>query len=241
MRRASIRLPAATIAGLAAAGLALGAALLVRAGPFALGPVPDRPRDVPLPERPERIERLLVLGTSLSHDARWPDALADRLAACTGTRPALEVIARAGATSDWGAGTLEARTGPRPDAALVEFGVNDADRRDGLSAAESRDAHARILAALDGVPTAAMRMNPAFGPRGWTRLGRAAREDAIAAQAAAAGAGALDLDWRWRRRWRTRSRRADAPDGLHPDPVAAAEVIAPAAAALLAAACSEDL
>ena len=150
------------------------------------------------------------------------------------------MIARPGATSDWGAARLAGRDGPRPDAALVEFGANDADRLDGLSANRSRAAHAAILAALEGVPTVVMRMNPAFGPRGWARLGRGAREDAIAGAAAAAGAGALDLDRRWRARWRAGGRRAEMPDGLHPDPRAAAEVIAPAAAAMLVPGCPED-
>ena len=155
------------------------------------------------------------------------------------------MIARNGATSGWGAARMAERDGPPPDAALVEFGVNDADRLDGLSPAESRAAHAAILAALPGVPVVVMRMNPAFGARGWTRLGRGAREDAIAAQAAAAGAGTLNLDQRWRLRWQEDSRReggwrAEMSDGLHPDPAAAAEVIAPAAAAMLAPGCPED-
>ena len=136
---------------------------------------------------------------------------------------------------------MAGRAGPPPDAALVEFGVNDADRLDGLSAAESLAAHARILAALPGVPVVVMRMNPAFGPRGWTRFGREGREDAIAAWAAGAGAGTLDLAPRWRARWEAAGGwRAEMPDGLHPDPVAAAEVIAPAAAALLVPNCPEE-
>ena len=150
------------------------------------------------------------------------------------------MIARNGATSGWGAARMAERDGPPPDAALVEFGVNDADRLDGLSPAESRAAHAAILAALPGVPVVVMRMNPAFGPRGWTRLGRGAREDAIAGGARAAGAGTLDLDRRWRLRWREGGWRAEMPDGLHPNPRAAAAVIAPAAAAILVPGCPEE-
>ena len=132
------------------------------------------------------------------------------------------------------------RDGPLPDAALIEFVINDADQLDGLSAAESLEAHAAILAALPGVPVVVMRMNPAFGPRGWTRLGRGAREDAIAGSARAAGAGTLDLDRRRRLRWQEGGWRADMPDGLHPDPRAAAAVIAPAAAAILVPGCPEE-
>ena len=223
------------------AALAGTVGFLLRDGP-PLGPADRPPLDAAPSLRAERIGRLLILGTSLSHGQTWPGRLADRLEACTGTRPEIEVIARPGATSRWGADALAARTGPLPDAALVEFGVNDADLLDGLSAAESHAAHRRILAALPGVSVAVMRMNPAFGPRGWVRTGRERRETAIALQAEAAGAGLLDLPPRWRARWRGAAarRRADIPDGLHPDPAAAAEVIAPAAAALLVPGCTAD-
>ena len=154
------------------------------------------PGDAPLPAPIEPIRHLLVLGTSLSENQLWPRLLADRLAKCTGILPEVEVLARAGATSSWGADVLNSRVGPHADAALVEFGVNDADWLDGLSKKRSREAHAAIFADLAGTAVVAMRMNPAYGPRGWVRMGRAAREADIAAQAIAAGAVDRTLDSR---------------------------------------------
>ena len=223
----------AALAGVAILALSFGPPVGPGSGPL---------RDEPLPTLPNRVERLLIVGTSLSHRERWPEALADRLERCTGTRPQVEVIAQPGAASDWGAAQLIGRIGPPPSAALVEFGANDADRLDGLSESESYAAHTRIFAALEGVPTVVMRMSPALGLRGWTRLGREEREDAIAAWAVSAGIGILDLDRRWRARWEaTKGWRAEMPDGLHPLPAAAAAVIAPAAAALLVPNCPEDV
>lgn len=227
-----------------AAGLLL---LLVGiwAVPLWLGPAPETraPRDVALGPRdlPAPL-RITILGTSLSHNAPWTDQLSGALTACLGPTE-ITVIARPGAGVLWGQGQVEAVAAAVPDLVLVEFAINDADLRDGLSrAVADQETQALFIDLAEAVPQAGlveMTMSPAHGLRGLLRPGLGARYDDVIARAEAGGQGAIDLYARWQALPRA---RRGLEDGLHPDPERASAVTVPPVrdyiAAVYSAACA---
>ncbi len=175
--------------------------------------------------------RLAVLGTSLSASDPWPETLRAALEACRGRPVALAVVAGSGQNSDWGRAQLPRLLAAAPDLVLIEFAMNDADLRDGLSPARARENHRAILAALAGAHPGAVpvlvAMNPAFPPRGLARpfLGR--HRARYAALAAETGAGFADLVPAWRAALAAGGQRAMIPDGVHPLRGATAAVTVP--------------
>lgn len=182
---------------------------------------------------------IAVLGTSLTAGADWPEALRGRLADCTGRAVRLARFARPGAHSGWGVAQVPRVVAARPDIVLVEFTINDADIRDGLSLARSRETHLAMIdglrAARPGVVIGLLVLNPPRGMRSLTRpflwRYRALYQDLAEAERL----GLLDLDPLWRAAFAKRG-AALAPDGLHPTPAAVAEVAQPALSAFVLAA-----
>ncbi len=182
--------------------------------------------------------RLTVFGTSLSaatpSGTLWPDRLAAALEACHGRSVTLTRVARPGAGSAWALTQIGAVAAGRPDLVLIEFAINDADRRDGVSVATSRAQHVQLLASLsDALPdaqTVLMAMNPVTGPVQRIVRGRLGRYHAFHPDVAQAhGAGFVDLSRRWRQAMAAPDWPTDAlPDGLHPRGEIAAAVIVPA-------------
>lgn len=158
---------------------------------------------------------MVVLGTSLSHRAAWPDQLAEALPGC-GLDPVTR-ITRPGAGSDWGRDQLDAVAAAGPALVLIEFAINDADITDGLWLSESRQNHRDIALGLrEWLPEARLvflSMNAAHGLKGLLRPRLGRFYAMTAAVAAETGVDFVDLHQVWRA---APARRAAIPDGLHP-------------------------
>lgn len=216
---------------------AAGAGLVLLAAGLALRPVPlsrDVARDIPLPQPlPDGALRITAFGTSLTAPPQtWPDDLAIRLEQCRRARVTVTRVAGPGRGSDWALDQTARVVTTAPDLVLIEFAINDADLRDGVSLATARDQHRALIAdlraALPGVRIALMTMSPAHGLRGWIRPRLAAHYHQYHDLARAEGVGLIDLYPRWR--VLAREDRGLEADGLHPDPVVAAGVIVEPAA-----------
>lgn len=198
-------------------------------------PVPqDRLIPIALPQ--DRPLRITAMGTSLTHNELWTARLGDVLSGCLGHPVEVAVVAKAGAAVDWALTQVDAVAATRPDVVLVEFAINDADIEDGHWMRDARAMHQALLAELRAqIPEAAlmlMTMSPAHGWRGWIRPGLREHYLQYRALAEAQNVGLIDLYPRWLAL--PRDQRGLADDGLHPDREVAAEVIAPAAAGVLA-------
>lgn len=97
--------------------------------------------------RPDPL-RITAFGSSLTHRPDWPDRLAARLERCLGTTRRVEIarVSAGGAGSAWGQAQVAAVIATRPDLVLIEFAINDADLRNGISLERSRDQHRRSCA-----------------------------------------------------------------------------------------------
>ncbi|MEX0351334.1 MAG: SGNH/GDSL hydrolase family protein [Paracoccaceae bacterium] len=183
---------------------------------------------------PDGALRIVAFGTSLTARSPWPDELADRLGTCLGRPVEIQRVAQPGATARWAASAkqIAAVVDASPDLVLVEFAVNDADLREGVSRAEAdrlmRAALQALAEALTDATLVEMTMSPARGWRGVSRPGLAAYYSDAVARAEERGGGLVDFYRRWTAL--PRSERGLA-DGIHPDPdVAAAVIVAPLAA-----------
>lgn len=222
-----------------AAGLAMLLAMLLSGAALLwplVRPSAAPPRDIALPDLTEDRPRIVVLGTSLSAPPQtWPAALALALDTCRGGTASVVPVAGPGRGSDWGLGQIARVVDAAPDVVLIEFAINDADLRDGLSARHSAENHRRVVAgiaaALPRARIALMTMSPAQGPRGWIRPFLPARYAAQHDLATELGIGLVDLYPRWMAM--SRPWKEIAADGLHPDPVVAEAVIVPVLAAYL--------
>jgi len=182
--------------------------------------------------------RIALIGTSLSARYDWPGRAGARLAACLGRPVEMRVHARPGATSDWGRDQADWLRRSAPDLLILEFTINDADLRRGVSVARSRANHAALIAALrsvrPGAPVVLLSLNGAYGLRRGLRpfLGRyLALYDAMAAED---GAWRVDLGPGWQALVARDGVGAVLPDGLHPSAAAADAVNVPGLAAALA-------
>lgn len=215
----------------------LQALLLCLAVLWVLAPVPvpqaPEPRALkPLPPGTGPL-RIVVLGTSLTERARWPQELGRALSACSGREVAVLPVAKGGAGSEWGRGQVDRVVAAAPDLVLIEFSINDADLCDGVSLARARDNHSAILDALAAARPSAqpvlMTMSPAFGLRGWLRPWRSDHEAQYRQMAAERDIGLIDLVPVWTRALAEAPAgpRDLMPDGLHPRPEAVTAVALP--------------
>lgn len=214
------------------------AVIAVLAGSGPEGP----PRDRPVPDSGRIGEgplRITLLGTSLADRATWPDRLARELTECSGQAVAVTRIAEPGANSRWGLTQVEEVARSEPDLVLIEFAINDADLRDGLWPAESREVHRGIVSAVRAeAPEAAialMTTNPAHGLRGVMRPRLGAYYLGYRDLAEELDTGLFDAWPRWRG-----VRRDVIGDGLHPDPRAEEVILSGPILSFAAAALSLD-
>ena len=221
------------LAGRTALGL-LAIALAGLVAFWALNGAYDDIADRPVPDLPDGALKIVAFGSSLTAKNDWPDALADRLAACRGAAVEMIHVAKPGAGSTWGVGAVTTVIAAEPDLVLMEFAINDADLRDGVGFGKSQDQHEVILQRLaDELPEARvllMTMSPAHGLRGAMRPRLGAYYQGYRDLAEAHGAGLLDLYPRWRggpKALRT------FEDGLHPSNEAVREVLLNPAETLL--------
>lgn len=191
----------------------------------------DRPVQVPRPDGPLRI---VFLGTSLTASYGWPD----QVEGCAAHPVAVSRIARPGAASDWGLARAQDVIAQRPDVVFIEFSVNDADLRHGISLRRSADNHRRLIGALrarlPGARIVLMTMSPAHGLRRLLRPRLPAYYGLYRDLARDLDTGLLDLYPRWRALPR-KARRQE--DGLHPGETAASRLIVPGIAAYLGLTC----
>lgn len=179
---------------------------------------------------------ITVFGTSLSAVPQtWPDRLGARLTACRGAPVHVARVAGPGMGSGWATGQVGRVVATAPDLVLIEFAINDADLRDGVSMALSRQQHIDLIAALrnalPGSQIALMTMSPAQGPRGWIRPRLAAHYDQYRSLATTERLGLIDVHPRWLAL--PRDRRGLEADGLHPDPAVADRIMTGAVAGYL--------
>lgn len=184
----------------------------------------------------DRPARVLLVGTSLTAGGRWSDALAAELSACRPGGVVVERLARPGANSAWGQEALAQRlqTGETPDLLVVEFSINDASLRRGMTLGKSEARHREILtmAAQAGVPVWLSTMSPAFGFKAWHRPGQVAYRAAYQDLARSAGAGLIAMVPAWTA-LSAPARAAAMPDDLHPVEAAMREIAVPALVASL--------
>lgn len=178
---------------------------------------------------------IAFMGTSLTSDAPWPDGVAEGLAACVMQPVRALRFAQGGATSAWGVTQIEAVIAAVPDIVVMEFAINDADLRRGISRAASRDNHHVILTGLQqGLSDARivlMTTNPALGLRRLLRPRLPAYYALYYQLAADHDAGLIDLTPRW---LASSGLAQDLTDGIHPTDAAATSVVVPVVTAYLA-------
>ncbi|PZU83656.1 MAG: acyl-CoA thioesterase [Shinella sp.] len=174
--------------------------------------------------------KIVALGTSLTSRGGWPEMLEKELSACLQETVTVKTVALAGSTTDWALGQIDRVTGEKPDIVLVEFYANDAAVNRWMSVSASRS---NISAILDGLHAGApqarivvMAMNPISGLRGWMRPFLSSYIDAHREEAESRGMGFVDFRPAWNALSDTDRDRA-IPDGLHPRPEKAGEVMTP--------------
>lgn len=172
-------------------------------------------------------EGIVVLGTSLSH-GDWPQSLGRMLQTCGVESGPVLKITKPGAHSGWGLTQLDEVIEVAPALVLIEFAINDADIRDGLSLETSRHNHQLMLETLsEALPEARvafMTMSSTSGLKSLSRpfLGRFYAM--VAQEAEAADIGLIDLYPRW---LKSLKEGVLLPDGLHPLPEDVEQVALP--------------
>lgn len=174
----------------------------------------------------------VALGSSLSAGP-WPAAAASRINRCTGRQVNAVQMAGPGQGSDWGLAQIPRVIAAKPEIVTLEFTINDADLRRGITRAESRSNHLAMIEALQtalpGVRIVLLRLGRAHGLRAGLRPMQGAYDAALVRMAARSGVGIIDLRTAWRD-----APSEDRPDGLHPTREADLARTAPAAARALA-------
>ncbi len=192
------------------------------------GPDPaDREVSLSVPD--DRPLHIVLFGTSLTHDEVWTHELKVRLESRLDRGVRLDVLAKPGAGSTWAVQQVDRVVALKPDWVLVEFAINDADIRDGLSLTDARAMHESLLRQLrENLPnaeTVLMTMSPAQGLRGMLRPRLGAHYRQYRDLADQFDIGLVDLYSRWLAL--PRASRGLQQDGLHPDPQVAASLIVP--------------
>lgn len=217
----------------------LAAALIAWLGSmFVVPPYPNDISDRLLPAGPLHSGTpvtIAFMGTSLTAGSPWPDGVAEALAACVMHPVRALRFAQAGATSAWGVTQIGAVIAAAPDSVVVEFAINDADLRRGLSLAASADNHRAILTGLkQGLPEVRivlMTTNPAIGLRRLLRPRLPAYYALYHRLAADHNAGLIDLTPRW---LAVPNMAQKLTDGLHPTDAATLSVVVPVVTTYLA-------
>lgn len=173
----------------------------------------------------------LTFGTSLTLRGGWQEELSASLSACLDRPVDVEVVAAAGENSDWGVTQTAAVAALHPDIVMIEFAINDARLWGGVGREQARANLATMIAAIRaGNPQVRIilpSMNPASGMRGWMRPFLADYYADVKAEAEAQHGQYVDLYSRWLE-LPPQVLAAGMPDGVHPEPDLAAQIIVPA-------------
>ncbi|MBT8408057.1 MAG: SGNH/GDSL hydrolase family protein [Alphaproteobacteria bacterium] len=176
--------------------------------------------------------RIAFIGTSLTADTSWPSAAAARLQACLGRPVSARVFAKGGATSGWGLSQAEPAGAAPFDLILIEFAINDADLRRGVSLSQSVANHETLISQLRraqaGAVIAMLRLNRAYGTRGLLRPRLGAYERQLSQLFTSRANGVIDMRPDWAAAIAAAQRAgtlpAVLPDGLHPTDTAALQI-----------------
>lgn len=174
--------------------------------------------------------RIVAFGTSLTARQEWQAEVATRLAHCVEIE--VTTIAKGGKNSDWAVEMLPQVVAEKPAVVLIEFAINDASLLHGVAGDRSRAntlAIVETLAATGPIPIL-MTMNPARGLNSLSRPWLADYYQLYRDIAVEDGVTLIDLMPLWDARG---DLDAVIPDGVHPAPETAREVIAPAVAEAL--------
>lgn len=173
--------------------------------------------------------QIVTFGTSLTSEPAWPDLLANELETCLEHPVSVTRIAAPGMGSTWALTQLEQVIAVQPDLVLIEFAINDADLRDGVSRRSSLAQHRDIIQslnrALPDTELVLMTMSPAQGLRSLIRPFLASYYADQAKIAESENIALLDLYGRW---LDLPAPERKAPDGLHPSNAQTAALIVPA-------------
>ena len=213
-------------------GIVLGSLLMFSSYPRVAA---DRP-PLPFVLKDKAPLTIVFMGTSLTAaSGGWPALVAQSLEACRPNSVQALRIARGGATSAWGVSQLETVIALAPDLVVLEFAINDADLRRGISLTASEANHraivTRLKLRLPEVPIILMTTNPAIGLRRLLRPRLPAYYALYHKLSLETGAGLIDLTPRW---LTSPTLAQDLTDGIHPSPAAAASVVVPVVTAYLA-------
>ena len=188
--------------------------------------------DRPAPALPalDRPLRVTVFGTSLSAPPQtWPARLETQLSSCHRAPVTVQRVVGPGMGSTWALQQVDQVVATQPDVILLEFSINDADVRDGVSLRRSQAQHSALITALQqALPQTQiilLTMSPARGRRGWIRPRLAAYYRAYDGLARTHELGLVDLYAHWLDQ--PRPSRGLARDGLHPAPDVAVDIILP--------------
>lgn len=92
--------------------------------------------------------KIATLGTSLTENGGWQGTVQDGLASCAGQPVEVLNFGKGGAGSEWGIEVLPKIIASKPQAVVIEFAINDADRSHGAPLGVSIS---RINQVLDGI------------------------------------------------------------------------------------------
>lgn len=186
--------------------------------------------------------RIVALGTSLTSEwtwrfwracgGHWVRLLREELQARYGGGAVVENLGHWGADSAWALRRIPQASGRRwADLAFVEFAINDADQRRGISIADSRHNLLAIVELLrtrwPGCNLYLVVTNPAFGRHAADRPRLVEYYDVVREVANETGTGLLDTAPAWQLALQTRDWRQLLPDGIHPGVEAARLVTLP--------------
>jgi len=180
-------------------------------------------------------QTLVVYGTSLTAGGAWVKMLQDAFNAKHSGLLTIINGAQSGMNSTWGAQNVKARViDKKPDAVLIEFGMNDAVTRFNIS---KEDCRANVTKILDSIHMALpqcemilMTMNCVAGENGAKRGGKLPEYYQVYRDIAAERKLLLiDHYPNWKAIQDKDAKAFDklVPDGVHPTPAGAKDVILP--------------
>jgi hypothetical protein len=174
--------------------------------------------------------KIVTFGTSLTARGGWQEPLRAALSTCLSRPVEISIVAKGGATSQWAVGETDAVVNKAPDVVLVEFYANDAALNRFMTVSASRRNVATVLDDLrQRLPRSrilVMAMNPFSGMRGWIRPFEDSYVDAHREEAERRSMEFVDHRPAWKN-LDGDDLSAAIPDGVHPLPEKAADVMVP--------------
>lgn len=186
--------------------------------------------------------KIVTFGTSLTARGGWQASLEEDLERCLRHAVDVAIVAKSGATTEWGLSSVDRVIAERPAIVLVEFYANDAALNRWMSVSRSRENFSTILERLKtGLPDARiymMVMNPMSGLRGAIRPFLSSYISAHRSVAVERNVAIIDHSNGWLMLPAEELSTA-IPDGAHPVASTAAKVMVPTIVKAIAGTCAE--